>query len=101
MKKVKLILIIVVVVLIIAGGVFVADLFFGFRPPEIKSISDSNIKNADKENIDFSFFIPLVPVFRSIAYSFCSSCSSLFSSAGLGSIIANLSSAIFLRNFWR
>lgn len=43
----KLVLIIVIAVLVIAGGVFVADLFFGFRPLEIKSISDSNIKNTE------------------------------------------------------
>lgn len=47
MKKVKVILIIVIAALVIAGGVFVADLFFGFKAPEIKSISDSSIKNTE------------------------------------------------------
>ncbi len=48
MKKVKVILIIVIAVLVIAGGVFVADLFFGFNAPEIKSVSDGNIKNIEE-----------------------------------------------------
>lgn len=48
MKKVKIILIVVLIVGIIAGGVFVADLFFGFASPEIKSITDSNVKNTEE-----------------------------------------------------
>lgn len=48
MKKSKIRLIsILLVVAIIIGGVYVADLFLGYRAPEIKKLSDSNITNID------------------------------------------------------
>ncbi|MBQ6935715.1 MAG: glycerophosphodiester phosphodiesterase [Clostridia bacterium] len=44
-KKVKIISILLAIAIIIFGGVYVADLFLGYDAPEIKTISDSNIKN--------------------------------------------------------
>ncbi len=46
-KKIKLISILLVIVIVISGGVYVADLFLGFNAPEIKKLSDSNIKNTE------------------------------------------------------
>lgn len=46
-KKVKVISIIITVAVIIFGGVYVADLFLGYKPPEIKKLSDSNIENIE------------------------------------------------------
>ncbi|MBR2875585.1 MAG: hypothetical protein IKC01_00430 [Clostridia bacterium] len=50
MKKSKKIIISTLIVLaltVIGGGVYVADVFLGFRAPEIKKISDSNITNTE------------------------------------------------------
>ena len=44
-KKIKLIAITLFVILIISCGVYVADLFLGYKPPEIKKLSDSGISN--------------------------------------------------------
>ena len=46
-KKVKLISILVVMAIIIFGGVYVADLFLGYKAPEIKKLSDSNLENIE------------------------------------------------------
>ena len=43
-KKVKVISILIAIAVVILGGVYVADLFLGYRAPEIKNLSDSNIK---------------------------------------------------------
>ena len=43
-KKVKVISILIAIAIIIFGGVYVADLFLGYKAPEIKKLSDSNIK---------------------------------------------------------
>lgn len=47
MKKLKLISILLIVSIIIGAGVYVADLFLGYRAPEIKKLSDSNITNIE------------------------------------------------------
>ena len=46
-KKVKLISILIVIAIIIFGGVYVADLFLGYKAPEIKKLSDSNLENIE------------------------------------------------------
>jgi glycerophosphoryl diester phosphodiesterase len=46
-KKVKLISILIVMAIIIFGGVYVADLFLGYKAPEIKKLSDSNLENIE------------------------------------------------------
>ncbi len=47
MKKVKIISILLAIAITISVGVYVADLFLGFDAPEIKKLSDSNIKNTE------------------------------------------------------
>ena len=46
-KKVKLISILIAIAIIIFGGVYVADLFLGYKAPEIKKLSDSNLENIE------------------------------------------------------
>lgn len=46
-KKIKIISIILAIAIVISGGVYVGDLFFGYDAPEIKKLSDSNIKNTE------------------------------------------------------
>lgn len=47
-KKIKIISILVIIAIVIFGGVYVADLFLGYKAPEIKKISESNIKNTEE-----------------------------------------------------
>lgn len=47
-KNIKIISILVVIAIVILGGVYVADLFLGYKAPEIKKLSESNIKNTDE-----------------------------------------------------
>lgn len=44
-KKLLKILLPLLSIIIVLGGVFVCDVFLGFNPPEIKKVSESNIKN--------------------------------------------------------
>ncbi len=48
MNRKKVISILLAIAIIILGGVYVADLFLGYDAPEIKKISDSNIKNTEE-----------------------------------------------------
>lgn len=45
MNRKKVVSILLAIAIIIFGGVYVADLFLGYDAPEIKNLSDSNIKN--------------------------------------------------------
>ena len=44
-KKVLKISLLLLSIIFIVGGVFVCDMFLGFNPPEIKKLSESNIKD--------------------------------------------------------
>lgn len=47
-RKIRLISILLAIIIIISGGVYVADLFLGYRAPEIIKLSDSNIENIEE-----------------------------------------------------
>ena len=47
MNRKKVVSILLAIAIIIFGGVYVADLFLGYDAPEIKRLSDSNIKNTE------------------------------------------------------
>ncbi len=44
-KKIIFTVILTVLVILISSGIYVADLFLGYHPPEIKKISESNVEN--------------------------------------------------------
>ncbi|MBO7179646.1 MAG: hypothetical protein J6V78_04835 [Clostridia bacterium] len=47
-KKIKIISVLLIIAIIIGSGVYVADLFLGYKAPEIRKLSDSNIKNIEE-----------------------------------------------------